>query len=190
MKNVTIYNLTLIIIISFINIGTIASQNIAAKFDVNAGRAFQINDDSTVGVMGNKTTGIWTDPINGLTSNFVVHSGGDYMFWCSSNYWIFGNPGSQADFFIASGPNHNSIASTEDLYIGTENHPQGMIFSTNGNIGINNQDPKSKLHVTSGDVYIENIGTGVIMKSPDGNCWRYTPDNSGVLQPTMITCPN
>lgn len=44
-------------------------------------------------------------------------------------------------------------------------------------------------HVAGGDVYIETIGYGMIIKSPDSQCWRYTPDNNGILIQTCVTCP-
>jgi hypothetical protein len=49
--------------------------------------------------------------------------------------------------------------------------------------------PKSKLQVQSGDIYLDTIGTGVIIKSPNGNCWRVTIDDTGNLIRTQITCP-
>jgi hypothetical protein len=42
-----------------------------------------------------------------------------------------------------------------------------------------------------GDVFIEEIDKGIIMKSPDGNCWRGVLDNSGNLQFTVLeSCPD
>ncbi len=49
--------------------------------------------------------------------------------------------------------------------------------------------PKSRLHVFAGDVNIEQIGSGIILKSPNGTCWRVTVDNTGNLVRTSITCP-
>lgn len=59
----------------------------------------------------------------------------------------------------------------------------------NGDVGINTSDPKSRLHVAGGDVYVENIGSGVILRSPNGFCWRVTVDNSGNFVRTQIACP-
>ena len=42
----------------------------------------------------------------------------------------------------------------------------------------------------SGDIYVESIGRGVILRSPDGNCWRITVDESGSLQTQpLVSCP-
>jgi hypothetical protein len=49
--------------------------------------------------------------------------------------------------------------------------------------------PKSRLHVFNGDVNIDQIGSGIIMKSPNGQCWRITIDNAGNFVRTAITCP-
>lgn len=57
------------------------------------------------------------------------------------------------------------------------------------NIGIGTPTPTSKLTLTGGDIYITDIGSGVISKSPDGTCWRTTVDNSGNTVNTSITCP-
>ena len=69
-----------------------------------------------------------------------------------------------------------------------------IINGTNNNIGIgmqslNSEIARSRLHVFAGDVNIEQIGSGIIMKSPNGQCWRITIDNTGNLVRTAITCP-
>lgn len=83
-----------------------------------------------------------------------------------------------------------------DLKFAT-NNTERLRITAGGNVGIGTPaasvaDPnpvKSKVHVAGGDVYIENIGSGVIMKSPDGNCWRMTVSNAGAPIFTTITCP-
>ena len=68
-----------------------------------------------------------------------------------------------------------------------------FVFSNKGNFGVNNTGagfiPKSRIHVNDGDVYVDNSTKGIILKSPNGNCWRVTIDNSGNLVRTSITCP-
>ena len=64
-----------------------------------------------------------------------------------------------------------------------------ITVNTNGDLGIGTTEAKSKVHVKEGDVFIEDITSGIIMKSPDGQCWRYTPDNSGQLIASSVPCP-
>lgn len=73
--------------------------------------------------------------------------------------------------------------------IGTTFDERMRIDST-GFIGIGTKSPSSKLQVANGDIYISDIEKGIIMKSPDGNCWRGVLDNSGQLNFTSIDCPN
>ena len=64
-----------------------------------------------------------------------------------------------------------------------------MRFKPDGKIGIGTTSPGSQLQVTGGDIFIEDVNSGVIMKSPDGNCWRLTVNNDGTPNFTSITCP-
>lgn len=58
-----------------------------------------------------------------------------------------------------------------------------------GIVGIGTSAPSSKLEVANGDIYISDIDNGIIMKSPDGTCWRGVLDNSGNLHFSPISCP-
>ncbi|MCS3529099.1 hypothetical protein [Chryseobacterium sp. JUb7] len=80
------------------------------------------------------------------------------------------------DFFFAS---TNGATLVERMRINT----------ATGNLGIGTTAPVSKLHVAAGDIYIENIGSGVIMKSDNGTCWRVRVNNSGAFTSASITCP-
>jgi len=65
----------------------------------------------------------------------------------------------------------------------------------NSNLGIGSYThkqplPKSRLHIFNGDINIEDVGRGIIIKSPNGNCWRVTVDDIGALVTTAMTCPN
>lgn len=51
-------------------------------------------------------------------------------------------------------------------------------------------DPKAMFQVAEGDIYIETVGYGLIMKNSAGECLRFKPDNNGVLNSSSIVCPN
>ena len=61
-----------------------------------------------------------------------------------------------------------------------------MVLSASGNLGIGNLNPEHKIQVTDGDVFIEDIDKGVIMKSPNGNCWRITVGDDGNVITTLL----
>lgn len=64
-----------------------------------------------------------------------------------------------------------------------------LFIGGDGNVGVGTVLPKSKLQVSNGDVYIEDINSGIIMKSPNGQCWRATISNDGQFISTEIICP-
>lgn len=64
------------------------------------------------------------------------------------------------------------------------------IFYAQGNVGIGTEQPYAKLEITDGDIFISDIEYGIIMKSPDGGCWRGTLDNTGSLNFVSIACPD
>ena len=64
-----------------------------------------------------------------------------------------------------------------------------MRISSTGYVGIGTKNPRAKVEVADGDVYISSIEKGIIMTSPDGQCWRGTINNSGVLEFSVVDCP-
>jgi hypothetical protein len=89
------------------------------------------------------------------------------------------------------------------IYLGTHTiragNSENMVFTTptskhfafiTGKVGVGTTEPVAKLQITDGDVYIEDIGSGIIMKSPDGQCWRGKLSNIGVLEFNPIDCEN
>jgi hypothetical protein len=64
-----------------------------------------------------------------------------------------------------------------------------MRIAATGEVGIGTENPKSKLQVTDGDVYIDNPNRGIIMKDVNGGCWRITLGVVGNFVSTPIVCP-
>jgi hypothetical protein len=60
---------------------------------------------------------------------------------------------------------------------------------TSGNLGTATATPGSKLHVKEGDIYLEKIYAGIILKAPNGNCYRITVSNTGQLSTVRVDCP-
>jgi Secretion system C-terminal sorting domain/YadA head domain repeat (2 copies) len=57
-----------------------------------------------------------------------------------------------------------------------------------GFVGIGTSDPKAKLQVSGGNIYLEEISAGIIMRSPDGSCWKLTVANNGEIQSEAVEC--
>jgi|GEM_PF-1428645 len=70
----------------------------------------------------------------------------------------------------------------------SQEHIKMSILHT-GNVGIGTTEPAAKLQIADGDIFISDIDRGILMKSPDGQCWRGTLDNMGILNFEPINCP-
>ena len=82
-----------------------------------------------------------------------------------------------------------AVDQDNSMVLGSINGVNGGI--ANVNVGIGTTTPRTKMHVANGDVYVEEATglNGVILKSPNGNCWRITINNAGALVTTNIACP-
>jgi hypothetical protein len=81
--------------------------------------------------------------------------------------------------------------------------PERMRIDANGNVGIGTLNPLFKLHVENGtlqvangnvrvqngDVFVTDAAKGIILKSPNGNCWRVTIDDTGTFIRNTVGCP-
>lgn len=50
--------------------------------------------------------------------------------------------------------------------------------------------PDADIHTESGDVYVEDSCRGVILKSPNGTCFRIRVDDNGGLMTEQVACPD
>jgi hypothetical protein len=89
------------------------------------------------------------------------------------------------------GKNNWRMVSATNGNFAIQHWPYSSPFWINpsGNVGIGVELPRAKIHIQSGDIYLEDATKGVIMKSPDGSCWRMTVSNSGAPVFTKIACP-
>lgn len=62
----------------------------------------------------------------------------------------------------------------------------GNSYFNGGNVGIGTTSPTSKLQVSAGDVEVDTIAKGVILKSPDGTRYRVTVANGGTLSVAAV----
>jgi len=96
---------------------------------------------------------------------------------------IYSDEGENATLFLQ--PTNWGVENNAEIWLGNQNHglsanvTEGMVYNTEVN------------HVfKGGDIYIEDIDQGIIMKSPDGRCWRGTLNNDGLLNfAELESCP-
>ncbi len=62
-----------------------------------------------------------------------------------------------------------------------------MILSEEGNLGIGSLNPGARLQV-NGNIFIDDQFSGLILKSPDGQCWKGTADDNGNFVLENIDC--
>ncbi len=93
----------------------------------------------------------------------------------------------------AQNQNEDKLIISNDIYTLTGASPsvgyKVAAIRTSGEFGIGTTEPNSRLEVANGDIFISDIECGIIMKSPDGSCWRGTLDINGRLNFIPYDCP-
>ena len=126
-------------------------------------------------------------PVNYITANIAAgRIRGNYSFAVDGSNARAGNS--------IAGISYEVSTSRMAFYAG--GHPASindsglirMSIGNTGNVGIGGEST-AKLTVGSGDVYLNTIGSGVIMKSPDGNCWKVEVSNTGAMTSVLVACP-
>lgn len=82
-----------------------------------------------------------------------------------------------ADFVLDG----NSPGTAGDVYLNAYNTGKVILALGGGNVGIGTTTPSQKLAIGGGDIGIQQIGSGIVIPSPDGSYWRITVSNSGSL---------
>ena len=194
-----------------------APANLASQSPPAAGAAkLHVNGQLTVGGnnpaggainnlpfnYGDENSAIWlspydnppNDPIRPYSDYTVIYAEWDSTLLQGSTSGY----GDRTTLNIITGdntyPGYEGINSDNDsdmIFLGSKgyfgSYTKGITVR-DGSLGIDTK-PKARLHVANGDVFIENINTGVIMKSPNGQCWRMTVSDTGQPVFTGITCP-
>ena len=65
----------------------------------------------------------------------------------------------------------------------------GRVGASAPNVGIGTTAPRTKLHLVGGELYVDAIGQGVVLKAPGGACFELTVTNAGALTTTAMACP-
>ena len=92
------------------------------------------------------------------------------------------SPGSTDAYIIGSGVlRWDSI--NDVIYFSNTNPP---------NVGIGVSSPNARLQVNGGDIYVDSISYGLVLRDSAGKCWRIQPSLTGAFAATQITsygCP-
>ena len=107
--------------------------------------------------------------------------GGGFSHWIRTRHNAAGISGNAIDFFT-----NTSTSASGSSAPGTGNQ---LVMSLNGgNVGVGIENPNAKLQDTRGDVFVNTVGTGLILKSSNGSCFRVTVGNVGVLGTSSVLC--
>jgi hypothetical protein len=65
---------------------------------------------------------------------------------------------------------------------------KSILIDSTGSMGIGTANPTQKLEVKDGDIYLADVNGGVIMRSPNGTCYRMSVSDAGTPIFTLIGC--
>ncbi len=119
--------------------------------------------------------GINGDP---FTEFRIRNSNDDYTV----TSWAIGPCNQDDDKLIFSNATYTSTGASPSI------GDRVMVMKTTGEIGLGTSYPEARLHIANGDIFISDIDRGIIMKSPDGQCWKGVMENNGNLKFQPVDC--
>ena len=153
---------------------------------------------------GNENTIGTQNSFFGFRSGIINTSGGDNSFF-GKDSGSNNTTGSRNTFVGTSAGFSNAVGSDNTALGFNANVANNLTFATaigaNASVSTSNtivlgrnggQDTvqvPGKMTVGGGDVYVDNPGAGVIMRAPNGNCFRLTIANNGALATAGVACP-
>ncbi len=145
---------------------------------------------------------LWRTSNNRLTTESGLLLGSHRSFGSTYNTYPLTIVGEQA---LPRFPNRNRVLSIRDhsenvrwhfnlidgnlTFTAAEVADGILMLERQGNVGIGTTSPRARLHIPRGDIYLGTPRNGVVMTSPDGQCWRMTVNNEGQPVFTSINCP-
>lgn len=63
-----------------------------------------------------------------------------------------------------------------------------VLYFNGSNVGVG-VTPNTLFQVHGGDMYVDSAGSGLILKSAGGSCYRVTVSNGGAIATTSLACP-
>lgn len=159
----------------------------------------QWNTDATGIYYNNGKVAIGASSSNPVNSSAILSINGATDHYSADTYQTverFRNTSSNQEYQLNIAGSSNVDFATKSFGI-YNNATNTWVLNTEGvsnNVAIGSYNykqstPKSKLHVFNGDVNINDIGKGIIMKSPNGQCWRVTVGDTGAFVSTAVACP-
>lgn len=182
-------------VLGFLMLSALSARVIAGNIEVqlpgaDGGEAFQVQNVDGIVLMHAQSDG--KVGIGTITPEATLDILGDAHF--SSGVTV-GDVSKHIDIFTHGAD--SDISSTTKLHLNYNNNQSVSVgeggnsdLLVSGNIGIGTATPGTKLHVSGGDAAITTAGqSGLILTSPNGDCWRLTVSDSGTLSTAVVPCP-
>lgn len=140
--------------------------------------------DTFVGTYaGTQNTTGWRNTYVGLSAG-CMNSTGHYNTFIGRGAG-YNNAEGSSNVFIGSLAGFNETGS-DKLYISNSDTTAPLIYGEFNNSLLRFH---GRVEVVDHDVYVTDSTKGIILRSPDGQCWRVTVGNDGSLSASLMACP-